>query len=103
MRKEPGCNWIEVNKQIHACILGDTSHPQIEAIDMELNQLIRRLKELGYVPDTDFVLQDLEGEQKEDSLSHHSEKLAIVFGMTSLSSLISQADHTITYQQSSEP
>ncbi|PSS21825.1 Pentatricopeptide repeat-containing protein [Actinidia chinensis var. chinensis] len=85
VRKEPGCSWIEVNKQIHAFILGDMSHPQIEAINMELNQLIRRLKELGYVPDTDFVLQDLEGEQKEDSLSHHSEKLAIVFGMMSLS------------------
>ncbi|KAH7836640.1 hypothetical protein Vadar_003800 [Vaccinium darrowii] len=84
VRKEPGCSWIEVNKQIHAFILGDNSHPQIVAISMKLKQLIWRLKELGYVPQTDFVLQDLEGEQKEDSLSYHSEKLAIVFGMMSL-------------------
>ncbi|KAI8005866.1 Pentatricopeptide repeat-containing protein [Camellia lanceoleosa] len=83
--KEPGCSWIEVDKQIHAFILGDKSHPQIGAIRMELDQFIWRLKELGYVPDTNFVLQDLEGEQKEDSLSYHSEKLAIVFGMMSLS------------------
>lgn len=81
VKKEPGCSWIEVNKQIHAFILGDKSHPQIGAINMELNQLIWRLKELGYVPDTHFVLQDLEGEQKEESLSYHSEKLAIVFGL----------------------
>lgn len=84
VRKEPGCSWIEVNKQIHAFIIGDNSHPQIKAISPELNQLIWKLKELGYVPQTDFVLQDVEGEQKEDSLSYHSEKLAIVFGMMSL-------------------
>ncbi|XP_059647351.1 pentatricopeptide repeat-containing protein At2g03880, mitochondrial [Cornus florida] len=84
VRKEPGCSWIEVNKQIHAFILGDTSHPQIGEIGRELSQLIWRLKEVGYVPDTNFVLQDLEGEQKEDSLQYHSEKLAIVFGMMSL-------------------
>jgi hypothetical protein len=32
-----------------------------------------------------FVLEDLEGEQRENSLRNHSEKLAIVFGMMSLS------------------
>ncbi|XP_057951899.1 pentatricopeptide repeat-containing protein At2g03880, mitochondrial [Malania oleifera] len=84
IRKEPGCSWIEVNKQIHAFILGDRSHPQIDEIGKEMNLLIRRLMEVGYVPDTNFVLQDLEGEQKEDSLQCHSEKLAIVFGMMSL-------------------
>ncbi|XAR54528.1 hypothetical protein NMG60_11029692 [Bertholletia excelsa] len=90
VKKEPGCSWIEVNKQIHAFILGDKSHPKMGQISMELNRLILRLKELGYVPDTNFVLQDLEGEQKEHSLSYHSEKLAIVFGMMTLS-----REHTI--------
>ncbi|CAN0881037.1 Pentatricopeptide repeat-containing protein At2g03880, mitochondrial [Linum grandiflorum] len=37
--------------------------------------------EAGYVPDTNFVLKDLEGEQREDSLRYHSEKLALVFGL----------------------
>ncbi|XP_075674186.1 pentatricopeptide repeat-containing protein At2g03880, mitochondrial [Castanea sativa] len=85
VRKEPGCSWIEVNKKIHAFILGDDSHPQIDEINSHLNQLIHRLMGLGYVPDTNFVLQDLEGEQREDSLRYHSEKLAIVFGMISMS------------------
>lgn len=85
VRKEPGCSWIEVNKKIHAFILGDNSHPQIDEINSHLNQLIHRLMGLGYVPDTNFVLQDLEGEQSEDSLRYHSEKLAIVFGMISMS------------------
>jgi pentatricopeptide repeat protein len=85
IRKEPGCSWIEVSKKIHAFILGDNSHPQIDEINRQLNQLIHRLMGVGYVPDTNFVLQDLEGEQREDSLRYHSEKLAIVFGMMSLS------------------
>ncbi|KAK2984463.1 hypothetical protein RJ640_026950 [Escallonia rubra] len=85
IKKEPGCSWIEVNKHLHAFIMGDDSHQQMDEIIRELNQYISRLKGLGYVPDTDFILQDLEeGEEKEDSLLHHSEKLAIVFGMMSL-------------------
>ncbi|KAL5856273.1 hypothetical protein ACOSQ4_006075 [Xanthoceras sorbifolium] len=85
VRKEPGCSWIEVNKQIHAFILGDSSHPQAVQINRQLNLLIYKLREVGYVPDTSFVLRDLEGEQKEDSIRYHSEKLAIAFGLMSLS------------------
>ncbi|KAG8637357.1 pentatricopeptide repeat-containing protein At2g03880, mitochondrial [Manihot esculenta] len=85
IRKEPGCSWVEVNKQIHAFILGDNSHPQLDEINKHLTRLIQKLKGVGYVPDTNFVLQDLEGEQREDSLRHHSEKLALVFGLMSLS------------------
>ncbi|CAL5213749.1 unnamed protein product [Lathyrus oleraceus] len=83
IRKEPGCSWIEVNNQIHAFIVGDKSHPQIDEINRKLNQYIRRLTDAGYVPDTNFVLQDLGEEQSEYSLRHHSEKLAIVFGIIS--------------------
>ncbi|GAB4838681.1 Pentatricopeptide repeat-containing protein At2g03880, mitochondrial [Ancistrocladus abbreviatus] len=85
IKKEPGCSWIEVNKQIHAFIFRDTSHPQMGEIIKELNHLIQRLRVMGYVPDTSYTLQDLEGEQKEDSLQYHSEKLAIAFGLISLS------------------
>ncbi|KZV34703.1 pentatricopeptide repeat-containing protein mitochondrial [Dorcoceras hygrometricum] len=83
IKKEPGCSWIEVNKKIHAFILGDRSHPQVNSIYQELNKIICRLKEEGYVPDTNFVLQDVEGEQMETSLLYHSEKLAITFGIMS--------------------
>ncbi|KAJ7949882.1 Pentatricopeptide repeat-containing protein [Quillaja saponaria] len=85
VRKEPGCSWIEVNKQIHAFILRDNSHPQIHEINRKLSQFIHTLIGVGYVPDTNFVLQDLEGEQRADSLQYHSEKLAIVFGIMSIS------------------
>ncbi|KAK9690894.1 hypothetical protein RND81_09G161600 [Saponaria officinalis] len=84
IKKEPGCSWIEVDKKIHAFIFRDLSHPRINDIIVELNKLVLRLRGSGYVPDTDFILQDLETEQKEDSLQYHSEKLAIVFGLMSL-------------------
>ncbi|XP_074313088.1 pentatricopeptide repeat-containing protein At2g03880, mitochondrial [Silene latifolia] len=84
MKKEPGCSWIEVDKKIHAFTFRDLSHPRIQDIIVELNELIMKLRGAGYVPDTEFILQDLEREQKEDSLQYHSEKLAIVFGLMSL-------------------
>ncbi|CAG7872823.1 unnamed protein product [Brassica rapa] len=84
VKKEPGCSWIEVNKKIHAFIIGDESHPLIVEVKEKLKQLIDRMIGIGYVPETNFVLQDLEGEQMEDSLRHHSEKLALAFGLMTL-------------------
>lgn len=84
IKKEPGCSWIEINKQVHTFILGDKAHPEINAIHQELSHIISRLKGEGYVPDTNFVYQDLEGEQMENSLVYHSEKVAIVFGIMRL-------------------
>ncbi|KAJ4901165.1 Pentatricopeptide repeat-containing protein [Raphanus sativus] len=84
IKKEPGCSWIEVNKKIHAFIIGDESHPLIVEVNKKLNQLIDRMIGIGYVPETNFVLKDLEGEQMEDSLRHHSEKLALAFGLMTL-------------------
>lgn len=82
--KEPGCSWIEVNKKIHAFIVDDNSHPEKDVINRQVNLLSLRLRELGYLPDTNFVLQDLEGEQSEDSLRYHSEKLAMAYGLMNL-------------------
>ncbi|CAA6672306.1 unnamed protein product [Spirodela intermedia] len=81
VKKEPGCSWIEVGKEAHLFVAGDKSHPQAEAIGKELDRLICRIADAGYLPDTIFVLHDLEREQKEEVLRYHSEKLAIVFGL----------------------
>jgi pentatricopeptide repeat protein len=82
IKKTPGCSWIEVDKQVHAFLVGDKSHPQTEKIYSELERLSREMKVAGYVPDTRFVLNDVnEEEEKERILCHHSEKLAIVFGL----------------------
>ncbi|KAK3123839.1 hypothetical protein QOZ80_8AG0636810 [Eleusine coracana subsp. coracana] len=81
VQKEPGRSWIELEKQAHVFIAGDLSHACSDSIVEELNRLIGRINALGYVPQTEFVLQDLGNEQKEDLLKYHSEKLAIAFAM----------------------
>jgi pentatricopeptide repeat protein len=81
LKKEPGCSWIEIRKKVHAFLVGDRSHSQTEEMYAMLDGLAGKMKEVGYMPDTNFVLHDLEEEQKECVLSHHSEKLAIAFGL----------------------
>eukprot|EP01018_Ginkgo_biloba_P028984 Gb_03512 [translate_table: standard] len=83
VKKEPGCSWIEIKNSFHAFVVDDRSHPQTENIYAMLERLSGQMKEAGYVPDTNFVLHNVEQEQKEHSLGHHSEKLAIAFGLIS--------------------
>lgn len=79
--KKPGSSWIEVKRKVHVFLVGDKTHPRAEDIYAFLEKLSTRMKEEGYVPDTNFVLHDVEEEQKEQNLSHHSEKLAVAFGI----------------------
>ncbi|KAF9595027.1 hypothetical protein IFM89_036045 [Coptis chinensis] len=81
--KPPGCSWIEVKRRVHSFIVGDTSHPLVHEISAKMDSLLSKIKEIGYVPDTNFVLQNLKEGEKEDSLCGHSEKLAIAFGLIS--------------------
>eukprot|EP01018_Ginkgo_biloba_P002567 Gb_33719 [translate_table: standard] len=81
VKKKPGRSWIEVKDRVHSFLVGDRSHPQTEDIHAILERLAGQMKEEGYVPNTNFVLRDVDEEHKEDILSHHSEKLAIAFGL----------------------
>jgi pentatricopeptide repeat protein len=83
--KNPGCSWIEMNKSIYAFVVGDKSNPQMKEIYVELERLSGLMKESGYLPNTRFALTDVEEEQKEHILCHHSEKLAIAFGLINTS------------------
>ncbi|WZZ21631.1 hypothetical protein YC2023_123018 [Brassica napus] len=42
--KEPGCSTIEVDNQIHEFLVGDTTHPEKEAIYQRLQELNRVLR-----------------------------------------------------------
>eukprot|EP01018_Ginkgo_biloba_P033989 Gb_34779 [translate_table: standard] len=81
--KKPGCTWIEVKNRVHSFVAEDRSHPQTEEIYATLERLAGLMKAAGYVPNTNFVLHDVEEEHKKDILYHHSEKLAIAFGIIS--------------------
>uniref|UniRef100_A0A6N2LZ26 DYW domain-containing protein n=1 Tax=Salix viminalis TaxID=40686 RepID=A0A6N2LZ26_SALVM len=74
---------IEVNGLVHDFKMGDTAHPLIEKISEMLAEMIKKLKEAGYLPDTSVVLHNIDEEEKETALNYHSEKLAMAFGLIS--------------------
>ncbi|KAL4034158.1 hypothetical protein IC575_007284 [Cucumis melo] len=84
VRKEPACSWIEVENKVHVFMVDDDVHPEVLSVYRYLEQLGLEMKKLGYIPDTKFVLHDMEYEQKEHALSTHSEKLAVGFGIMKL-------------------
>ncbi|GLJ21585.1 hypothetical protein SUGI_0400670 [Cryptomeria japonica] len=81
LNKKPGCAWIKLKNRIYSFVVGDTSLPRLHEIYAILDSLARKLKEEGYVPDTNFALHDVDEEEKEQILYGHSEKLAIAFGL----------------------
>ncbi|XP_010515259.1 PREDICTED: putative pentatricopeptide repeat-containing protein At3g49142 [Camelina sativa] len=81
LKKNPGSSNVEVNGEIHTFLVGDRTHPQSDEIYRELDVFVKKMKELGYVPDSESALHDVEEEDKETHLAVHSEKLAIVFAL----------------------
>eukprot|EP00268_Persea_americana_P003461 TRINITY_DN1104_c1_g1_i6.p1 TRINITY_DN1104_c1_g1~~TRINITY_DN1104_c1_g1_i6.p1 ORF type:complete len:678 (-),score=110.73 TRINITY_DN1104_c1_g1_i6:1329-3362(-) len=81
IEKVPGYSVAEVNGNLHAFLMEDKSHPQHEMIMAMLERLNSKMREMGYVPKTEFVLHDLEEEVKEQMLCNHSERLAIAFAL----------------------
>lgn len=81
VKKTAGLTFIEVKNKLYKFTVGDQSNPQSDLIYRELEVLMERIREAGYIPDTNCVLYDVEEEMKEKMLYLHSEKLAIVFGL----------------------
>lgn len=81
--KKPAKAFIEMDSQVHDFTVGDTTHPQIDAIHEKLGTLNVQMREEGYVPALDLILDPLSNEEKEDALCGHCEKLAIAFGLIS--------------------
>ncbi|XP_020277370.1 LOW QUALITY PROTEIN: pentatricopeptide repeat-containing protein At2g29760, chloroplastic-like [Asparagus officinalis] len=86
LKKEPGCSSIQVHGVLYEFLVGDVSHPQSRQIYLKLEEIMKRLKTFGYVPNKTQLLQNIEDEHvKEQALYLHSEKLAIAFGLISTS------------------
>ncbi|KAG6621486.1 hypothetical protein I3842_Q023600 [Carya illinoinensis] len=83
VKKDPGFSWIDVKNRVHLFVVNDRDHPQTDLIYDKVEDVIKRIREEGYVPDTDFMLLDVEEEEKERALYYHSEKLAIAYGLIS--------------------
>ncbi|KAE8719523.1 Pentatricopeptide repeat-containing protein [Hibiscus syriacus] len=85
VKKVPGFSYIEVNGLMHKFFTGDKSNARWKEIYLKLDDIIFKIKELGYVAETSFVLHDIGEEEKENQLCYHSEKLAVAFGLISTS------------------
>ncbi|XP_058206751.1 putative pentatricopeptide repeat-containing protein At3g15130 [Rhododendron vialii] len=78
LKKEGGCSWVEIDKEVHFFYNGDERHPLTKEIHKVLKEIERRIKEeTGYPYEVKFALHDVEEESKAESLRYHSEKLAI--------------------------
>ncbi|KAL5166911.1 Pentatricopeptide repeat-containing protein [Glycine soja] len=81
--KGPGCSWIEMNCRVRTFISEDRGHPREAEIYSKIDEIVRRTKEVGYVPDMNFFLHDMDREGKEVGLAYHSEKLGLLASQTS--------------------
>ncbi|XP_057872199.2 pentatricopeptide repeat-containing protein At3g24000, mitochondrial [Cryptomeria japonica] len=80
VRKNPGQSWIESKGSVHVFTMGDRLHPQTKEIYAKLESLTVQMQEAGYVLHTNSLLRNTEHEHR-DYFCHHSEKLAIAFGL----------------------
>ncbi|KAL5744033.1 hypothetical protein ACOSQ2_027149 [Xanthoceras sorbifolium] len=81
VKKETGLSWVEVGNRVHTFTSGDRCHLRTKEIYKKLEELGEGMERAGYVADTSFVLQDLDGIEKSQKIKYHSERLAIAFGM----------------------
>lgn len=80
-KKVLGRSWFEWHGVVYCFKAGDRSHPESESIYKLLERLIQRVKLEGFLPQTELVLMDVSEEEKEVNLYHHSEKLALAYGI----------------------
>lgn len=82
--KAPGCSWVQVRNKVYTFVVGDRNNDQSDEIYRFLDEIGEKMRLAGFLPNTDFVLQDLDQEEKEEALCNHSEKLAVAFGILNL-------------------
>lgn len=83
VKKVPGFSYIEVGGTIYKFMNGDKNHPKWNEIYWKLDEVSLRIREYGYVAETNYVFHDIGPEEKENALFYHSEKLAVAFGLIS--------------------
>ncbi|XP_047323830.1 pentatricopeptide repeat-containing protein At1g04840 [Impatiens glandulifera] len=84
VEKDPGWSFIEVDGKVHSFHAGDNGDDDhMIKIYKILEEMSRNVRRKGYFPGTEWVLHNIEEEEKEGALWSHSEKLALAFGLIS--------------------
>ncbi|KAJ8750876.1 hypothetical protein K2173_016057 [Erythroxylum novogranatense] len=81
VKKLAAYSWIDIDNQVHKFVADDRTHPDTGLIYKKLGELIEKLQEAGFIPNTNLVLRDVGEEEKLESICYHSEKLALAFGL----------------------
>ncbi|XP_010247796.1 PREDICTED: pentatricopeptide repeat-containing protein At5g03800 [Nelumbo nucifera] len=81
LQKIPGRSWYIHQNKVYSFYARDKSYSQSKDIYSGLEILILECLKVGYVPDTSFVLHEVEEHQKKDFLFYHSAKLAVTYGL----------------------
>ncbi|KAK3120710.1 hypothetical protein QOZ80_9AG0692500 [Eleusine coracana subsp. coracana] len=81
LNKRPACSWLKLKNEVSTFGIGDRSHIHAEKIYAKLDEILLKLREVGYIADTSSALHDTDEEQKEQNLWNHSEKLALAYGL----------------------
>ncbi|KAG6434691.1 hypothetical protein SASPL_106331 [Salvia splendens] len=79
-------SWISIQNKVHSFKFSSKKHHQDELTEL-LDDLIERAKPLGYKAETAL---EIDGEEKEEATTtsataHHSEKMAVAFGLINTS------------------
>lgn len=83
-KKEMGKSWIEAKGKVHVFVVGERKHPRITDIYNKLEEIYHEMRKFARRTSIECDLHDVHAEQKEELLKHHSEKLALSFGLISL-------------------
>ncbi|KAM7261574.1 hypothetical protein ACFE04_020651 [Oxalis oulophora] len=81
VKKQPGYSLIELDGKVHSFTMGDKTHPEIEKIKKKWEEILCRIRVVGYAGNTAEAFFDIDEEEKESALHSHSEKLAIAYGI----------------------
>ncbi|KAL6538544.1 hypothetical protein OROGR_012532 [Orobanche gracilis] len=81
LKKNPGFSYVEINGEMFTFMATQKDHPHYLEIKKFLEGLMLKIKSAGYEPDTNSVVLNVSNDVKEDILFHHSEKLAVAFGL----------------------
>lgn len=81
IKKETGLSWVEEGNKVHTFASGDRRHAKCKEIYQKLEELGEEMERAGYTADTSFVPKQVDGEEKNETLRYHSERLAVAFGL----------------------
>jgi pentatricopeptide repeat protein len=87
VKKEPGMSWIEVGNMVHTFLVDDRSHPMSELIYSRLGEMLAKIKKIS--SNNENLPLAISETERSDAyrMNHHSEKLAVTFGIISLPKL----------------